>query len=113
MQVLEDVNNVPDQEGEDEIDDELLDQIAAKMIKDLEAANGDKDSVTTSYESNQMVDAVMKKVRQDLLSEDAKSERNASIVDALTFRLKSNLDVKEAENDTVAAFGNGTTKEDA
>ena len=47
-QVLEEVNNVPEQEDEAEIDDELLDQIAAKMIRDLEAAAGSERGSLTS-----------------------------------------------------------------
>ena len=63
-QVLEDVNNVPEQEDEAEIDDELLDQIAAKMIRDLEAASGsERGSLTSVQESNYTMDAILKKVK--------------------------------------------------
>ena len=63
-QVLEDVNNVPEQEDEAEIDDELLDQIAAKMIRDLEAASGsERGSLTSVQDSNYTMDAILKKVK--------------------------------------------------
>ena len=63
-QVLEEVNNVPEQEDEAEIDDELLDQIAAKMIRDLEAASGsERGSLTSVQESNYTMDAILKKVK--------------------------------------------------
>ena len=39
---------MPEQEDEAEIDDELLDQIAAKMIRDLEAAAGSERGSLTS-----------------------------------------------------------------
>ena len=49
-QVLEDVNNVPQPEVDDDIDEEMLETIAQKMIKDLEkAAQSDNG---TSHMSN-------------------------------------------------------------
>ena len=110
------VNKAPATEDDDEeIDEALLDQIAAKMIKDLEAAaDSERDgSVKTNHASNAVVDAILQKVRADLDAEEAKSEKNNTLVDAIAFKVKKDLEDKEAPvNDTEEAFAQEAKNDD-
>ena len=77
------------------------------MIRDLEAAaDSDRGTLTSNRESNNVVDAIMKKVKKDIALDDSTSERNGTLVDVITFKVKSNFEDKylEPTNETEKAF---------
>ena len=97
-QILEGVNKAPENEEDDGLDEELIDAVAQKMIRDLErAAEGEGEkSFKTNRESEAVVDAIMQKVKQDLAEAENDNKRD-TIVDAVAMKVKKDLEMDNAE----------------
>ena len=74
-----------------------MEQIAQKMIKDLEKASEaeGKGNRMDNRESNQVVDAIIEKVKFDL--ENAEKHERNTLVDAIAFKVKKDLETNNNE----------------
>ena len=98
-QVIEGVNNAPKQEEDEELDEDLVDAVAQKMIKDLEkaaGARGTESSFRSNRESQHAVNEIMARVKQDMHDEEGRE----TLVDAVAQKVLKDLEEKEAAQGT-------------
>ena len=94
-QVVEGVNSAPKQEEDEELDEDLVDAVAQKMIRDLEKAAGARGTETSFRSNRQSQDAVneiMARVKQDMQDEDGRE----TLVDAVAQKVLKDLEEREA-----------------